>query len=289
MSNSLSLLDELKDMAKEAAEREKTQATNALIDDQPTPASSSKSSSHASSLDALADLHKLIDEEARAEQTLRSKTRELAAAAKEAEQRAVEEQRQAEMQARLDAEESRRQSLAEDRRLTKLREDYEAALARGEHVEMPLELRPPELSVRPQDLDIADGLDIARQQAQVQAQEAVQDNQRNFIIGSVAAFVTIAAAIYVFVLSEPQPAPKVEKQVEMISFEQKQAEIEERKRIEKERREKEALAKIAEAKAAAERKAAEQAKAKKKRRTAKRKTQRKKKKKNSFGVSLDGF
>ena len=289
MSNSLSLLNELKDMAKEAAEREKTQATNASIDTQPTPANSSKSTSSisSSSLDALADLHKLIDEEARAEQTLRSKTRELAAAAKEAEKKAVEEHRQAEMQARLAAEEARRQSLAEDRRLTKLREDYEAALARGEHVEMPLELRPPELSVKPQDLVIADDLDIERQKAQVRAQESVQGNQRNFIIGSVAAFVTVAAAIYVFVLSEPPPAPKVEKQVEMISFEQQQAEIEERKRIEKERREKEALAKIAEAKAAAELKAAEQAKAKKKRRTTKRR--KRKKKKNSFGVSLDGF
>ena len=104
MSNSFSLLNELKDMANEAAEREKTQATTASIDDQPTPASSNKSNSRASSLDALADVHKLIDEEARAEQTLRSKTRELAAAAKEAERQAVEEQRQTEMQARLAAE-----------------------------------------------------------------------------------------------------------------------------------------------------------------------------------------
>ena len=45
------------------------------------------------------------------------------------------------MRARLEAEEARRQSLAEERHLNKLREDYEAALARGENVEIPLELK----------------------------------------------------------------------------------------------------------------------------------------------------
>ena len=117
-------------------------------------------------------------------------------------------------------------------------------------------------------------------QQQVQVEETVQGNQRNFIIGSIAAFIAVASAIYMFVLAEPPPPPKVEKQVEMISFEQQQAEIKERKRIEKERMEKEALAKIAAAKAEADRKAAELAKAKKKRRT----VRKKKKKKNSFVV-----
>lgn len=282
MSNSLSLLNELKDMAKEAAEREKIQPVSQQIDDNPTPKPRGSSSSFSLS-DALADVHKLVDEEARAEQKMRSKTRELAQAALEAEEAAEEHQRQQEMAARLAAEEGRRQSLAEDRRLLKLREDYEAALARGENVELPLELRPPEPTPPPQAIQAPEPI------KQKQVEEAVKGNQKPFIIGGVAAFVAILAVLYIFVLSGPAPV-KIEKKVEMISFEKKQAEIEERKRIEKERLEAEAFAKIAAAKVEAEKKAAEETERKAKSRSKRRaKRKRKTKKKNSFGVSLEGF
>ena len=282
MSNSLSLLNELKDMAKEAAEREKIQPVSQQIDDNPTPKPRGSSSSFSLS-DALADVHKLVDEEARAEQKMRSKTRELAQAALEAEEAAEEYQRQEEMAARLAAEEGRRQSLAEDRRLLKLREDYEAALARGESVELPLELRPPEPTPPPQAIQAPEPV------KQKQVEEAVKGNQKPFIIGGVAAFVAIIAVLYIFVLSGPEPV-KIEKKAEMISFEKKQAEIEERKRIEKERLEAEVFAKIAAAKVEAEKKAAEETKRKTKSRSKRRaKRKRKAKKKNSFGVSLEGF
>jgi hypothetical protein len=283
VSNSLSLLNELKDIAKEAAEREKIQPVSQQIDDNPAPKPRGSSSSFSLS-DALADVHKLVDEEARAEQKMRSKTRELAQAALEAEQAAEEHERQQEMAARLAAEEGRRQSLAEERRLLKLREDYEAALARGEKVELPLELRPPEPTPPPQAIQAPEPVQ------QKHIEEAVKGNQKPFIIGGVAAFVAIIAVLYVFVLSGPTPVPKIEKKVEMISFEKKQAEIEERKRIEKERIEAEAFAKIAAAKVEAEKKAAEETKRKTKSRSKRRaKKKRKAKKKNSFGVSLEGF
>ena len=61
MSNSLSLLNELKDMAKEAAEREKTEPASQQIERNPTPKPSGSSSKFSLS-DALADVHKLVDE-----------------------------------------------------------------------------------------------------------------------------------------------------------------------------------------------------------------------------------
>ena len=174
MSNSLSLLNELKDLASEAAEQEKSATNSERLERSPTPQAKSRSASSSFSLsDALADVHKLVDEEARAERTLRSKTQELAKAAQEAEELAREKQAEEEMARRLATEDERRQILKEERRLAKLKADYEAAVARGENIEMPLELRPPELTPPPQSIQAPNV-----EEEQERAQAAVKSNQR---------------------------------------------------------------------------------------------------------------
>ena len=64
--------------------------------------------------------------------------------AKALEDKKREEQRRAEeVEMRLASEKARQDAIQEERRLKHLRLEYEAALARGEDVEMPEELKPP--------------------------------------------------------------------------------------------------------------------------------------------------
>lgn len=285
-TNSLSLLNELKDIAEVAAERER--AAPSLIKAAPTPQpTSSRTSSSFSLSDALADVKGLVDEEARAEQTLRSKTQELAKAAKEAEVEAEKAREREEMAARVAAEESRRHQLTEERRIAQLRADYEAAIARGEQVELPPELRPPEpepelkIFEKAKDRVAAPVLPPPKSQAPL-------------IIGGIAAFIAVAVGLY-FILSGPQPEPVKEDPAAMISFEQSQAELAERKRIAEEervKREEEARASIAAAKQKAEEEEEAKKKAKSKRKRSGRKSTKEKStpsKGKGFSVGLDGF
>lgn len=285
-TNSLSLLNELKDIAEVAAERERSAPSSMKATPTPQPSSGRTSSSFSLS-DALADVKGLVDEEARAEQTLRTKTQELAQAALQAEREAEKSRERAEMAARVAAEESRRQQLAEERRIAQLRADYEAAIARGEQVELPPELRPPEPEPE---------LKVFEQAKERVAAPVLPPpkSQAPMIMGGVAALVAAAVGLY-FVFAEPPPEPVKEDPAAMISFQQSQAELEERKRIAEEarlKREEEAKASIA----AAKKKAEEDEEKKKAKARAKRRLGQKGKgkgkgkgKDKGFSVGLDGF
>ena len=198
-SHSSSLLNELKDIASEAAEREKSQPRPTFSNSvSPIPRKTSSKSSSFSLSDALADVHGLVEEEARAEQKRREQSHSLRLSQMEASRAAEERQRQAEIQARIDAEDERRKALAEDKRLAKLRADYEAALARGEDVEMPKELRPPESTVPPQALT-PPSEDLA-----VQA-PAGQRSRGPLIMGGIAVCVAVAAVVYALIPPPPPP------------------------------------------------------------------------------------
>lgn len=273
-SHSSSLLSELKDIATEAAEREKSQPTQGLTSSiTPQPRNLNTGSSKFTLSDALADVHGLVDEEARAEKKRRVQTQELARAAEEAKRTAEEERYQAEISSRVAAEEARRLALAEDKRLKQLRADYEAALARGESVEMPAELRPPEPTPAPQA--------FAPPQEPIVAPPP--PNHKPLIFGGVAAVVVAVVLVYAL-LPEPKPEPKP---VLSVVTQPVKPEKSEADRI------KEQIA--AQLAAEQKRKAEEEAEKKRllaaaKRKSKKRATKKKKKKKKpSIQLNMDGF
>jgi hypothetical protein len=154
--SSLSLLDEIKDIASKEAESERANKTQKVqeVTAEATPANSqtgprkkNTGSRRASSLNlelskALADVHDTVSRKAAEEERDRRQTQELAKQAAEAERRASEQQKATEVEARIKAEEARQRAADEERRIKLIKLEYEAALARGEQVEMPEELKP---------------------------------------------------------------------------------------------------------------------------------------------------
>ena len=90
--------------------------------------------------DALEDVMSVVHEEARAEQCRRAQVQTERELERRAREEANESERRAEIQARLSAESARQHHLNEARRISMLRDQYQAAVARGEQVEFPAEL-----------------------------------------------------------------------------------------------------------------------------------------------------
>ncbi len=189
-SSTLSLLDEIKDIATREA------ATETLKPAEPSASAAAQAPRRAtSSLNlelskALADIHETVSRDAEREESRRQQTLELERAAKEAQERARDAEQARELELRVRVESARQQAADEERRLKVLRLDYEAALARGEQVEMPMELRPKPV---PQVV-------IDLQAAEAPRPLAVAPPKRSPVAlwGGVAAFVAVAAAAAFF-------------------------------------------------------------------------------------------
>lgn len=189
-SRTLSLLDEIKDIATKEAATEQLKPTEPAAPAASQPARRATTSLNLELSKALADIHETVSRDAEREEQRRQQTLELERAAKEAQERARDVERAQELDVRLRAEAARQQAADEERRLKVLRLEYEAALARGEQVEMPEELRPKPV---PQI--------VAQLQAAAAGPAVVAPPKRNprVIWGGVAAFVAVAAAVGFFV------------------------------------------------------------------------------------------
>lgn len=153
--SSLSLLNEIKDIASKEAENERNQRSqvSASLSAQETPndtgprKKNTTGSRRSSSLNlelskALADVHDTVSRKAEEEERKRRQTQDLARQAAEASRLAADRQKAIEIEARVKAEEARQKAADEERRIKLIKLEYEAALARGEQVEMPEELKP---------------------------------------------------------------------------------------------------------------------------------------------------
>lgn len=143
-TRSLSLLDEIKDIAsqKAAAEAAKPPKPAEAAPAAGQPARRATATLNLELSKALADIHETVSRDAEREEQRRVQTLELERAVKEARERSLAHEQAQEIEVRMRAEEARRQAAEEERRLKVLRLEYEAALARGERVELPEELRP---------------------------------------------------------------------------------------------------------------------------------------------------
>jgi len=143
-TRSLSLLDEIKDIAsqKAAAEAAKPPKPAEAAPAAGQPARRATATLNLELSKALADIHETVSRDAEREEQRRVQTLELERAVKEARERSLAHEQAQEIEVRMRAGGARRQAAEEERRLKVLRLEYEAALARGERVELPEELRP---------------------------------------------------------------------------------------------------------------------------------------------------
>ena len=135
-----SILSELKELAAQAKEDDLSQSLKA----QNTPKASAPVNTSSSKFrlsDALADVHGAVDEEARAEQRRREQQEEFERTSREAQESAERQQRQDEAERRLTSEADRQRSLEHAKNLKQVIAEYEAALTRGDEVELPTELQ----------------------------------------------------------------------------------------------------------------------------------------------------
>jgi hypothetical protein len=197
---------------------------------------------------------------------------------KEASKAAEEQERQEAIKARIAAEDARQKTLAEEKRIAQLRSDYEAALARGEDVEMPQELRPQEPTPPPQAL-ASPGVS---QSAQVAPEPK---SKLPIIMGGLAACVAVAAVVYALI-PPPPPPPTLQVESDITAA----AALKEQKSEEELLREKT----LANLKLERERKAREAEEAKKaalakQAISKKRKKKKRKKKKPSINLNMNSF
>jgi len=303
--SSLSLLNEIKDIASKEAEDEKLKRAQSapLIAPEATPAerrsqrNTTGSRKAMSSLNsalsaALADVHSTVNQKAEEEERERKSTRELAEQAKRAQELAARSQKAEEVAARIKAEEARQKAAEEERRIRLIKLEYEAALARGEQVEMPEELKPKPI---PQEV-------LAQAQGPVEpVVHAPAPAKRNPLVlwGSLAATILVASLAGYFYMAE-QERQRLEREAEaraVLEEQRRLREEEERRqalleqqRLEREAREAKLKAELAAAIAAkeeAERQREEEAKKKKRRGGRKRPGKRKKPK--IKGINLSGF
>lgn len=142
--------------------------------------------------DALADVHGAVDEDARAEQKRREQQAEYDRTSREAEANAERERRQAEANRRIASEEERRRSLSHAKHLKQVIADYESALIRGDHVELPEELKASAPAASPF---------VAPAEPQViMTPPPKPDLVKPIALGTVAAMV-LTGALYVFVFT----------------------------------------------------------------------------------------
>lgn len=302
--SSLSLLSEIKDIASKEAENERNQThSRSLVPSEETPAERSPKrkttgSRRASSLNlelsqALADVHNSVSQKAEEEERKRRELQELSKQADEAKRRAQESHKAQEVEARIRAEEARQKAAHEERRLKLIKLEYEAALARGEQVEMPEELKPKPI---PQEV-----LDQVQGVAPVMIQAPPPAKRNPAVLwGSLAATVMIAAlGGYLYMAKQEEERLRKAEEARIAAEEKRrlaeekarQLALMEQQRKEREEREAKLKAELAAAIAAkeeAERKREEEEQNRKdrKKRSGKRTT----KKKNKIkGINLSGF
>lgn len=229
-SQSLSLLDEIKDLASREAKSESLpqNQSNLTQKSQPIPKQNSLAGLGFELSKALADVHESVSLDAQKEETKRTQSLHYEEA-KRLEQRQKQEQLLAEkVEIRLASERARQEAIQEERRLKHLRLEYEAALARGEEVEMPIELRAPE----PFEMPV---IQSAVEKKEIEIQAAEDKNHKTFLIGGLVAMVLIIGGVWVLLQTTPE-APVVDTQVTKVEVPKKPKvdtaalELEERKK-----------------------------------------------------------
>ena len=209
-SQSLSLLDEIKDLASREAKSESLPQNNHSItqSSMPIPKQNSLTGLGLELTKALADVHESVSLDAQREEQKRTQSLSFEEAKRIEAQQQYEQRVAEEVEMRLASERARQQAIQEERRLKHLRLQYEAALARGENVEMPLELRPPE----PVEMPV---IQSAVEKKELEIQEAEAKNQKTFLIGGLVALVLIMGGVWVVLQGTPEapvtkPVSKIE-------------------------------------------------------------------------------
>lgn len=194
-SQSLSLLDEIKDLASRDAQVEQQPRSNPSQMQSGSKSKIPKQNSLAGlGLElskALADVHESVSLDAQQEEKRRTQSIHYQEAKALEEKRQEEQRRAEEVEMRLASEKARQDAIQEERRLKHLRLDYEAALARGEDVEMPEELKPP----KPVEMPV---VQTAIEKQEIEIQEAEDKNNKTFLIGGLVALVLILSFVFVF-------------------------------------------------------------------------------------------
>ena len=202
-SISLSLLDEIKDLADQRASSEevKTVKLDTPLKQQATPTSTSSLSLELCK--ALEDVHVSISQSAAAEESQRQAELEEETRQAQLKRKTTFHSQSNEVEALLASEQARREQVAEQRRLEIMRLEYEAAVARGEDVELPEELKP-KPKVLPEQLP-----DLMNAPQSMVSKEVPQTKLGLYI--AVASSVAVAAAAIIFTLTPPplQELPKL--------------------------------------------------------------------------------
>jgi hypothetical protein len=298
---SSSVLDEIKTLAARDAENESNAQSSSLSGNQQASHFSGGSSSTSPSSkpaprhsvigslsqelsDTLSDIHRTISADAKAEEERRASTIRMRREEEVLKRETEEAQKLEEVQIRISAERARQEAVADERHLKQIRLQYEAALERGEDVELPVELREPE-PISPQVFEP----EVAVINPVIE--EELKRNQSVFIGGGIVALIAVVTAALVFFDKPPAP-PKTEPiqtvtaaepLINQADLEAEQTKVMLAEQEAKQKAEREA----AEAKRQAEL-AAAKAKAKAKRTRKKRRTG-KKKKKGGLKLDLSSF
>lgn len=200
-SQSLSLLDEIKDLASRDAQVEKhPQSRPSQVQSgsqHKIPKQNSLAGLGLELSKALADVHESVSLDAQQEEKRRTQSIHYQEAKALEKHKNEEQRRTEEVEMRLASERARQDAIQEERRLKHLRLQYEAALARGENVEMPEELKPPKVIVMPV-------VQTAIEKQEIEIQEAEEKNHKTFLIGGLVALALILSAVFIFLNSTPE-------------------------------------------------------------------------------------
>ena len=287
--DAFSFLDEIKDLASREAQSEplhQSEDVKSLV-----KPSSSLGNLTSDLSAALSDVHLSILQDAQEEETSRAVRLEEEEHKRKSEQHLEAQKKQEELEVRLAAEHARQQAIDEERRLKRIQLDYEAALDRGEDVELPVELRPPE-PAKPVVVETP-----KPSQQEIQAEIDQKKNNMLFVGGGVVALAMVAAGVFFFLQTTPPVEPIKGNQVNsMISFEKSQAEaqaikVAEAKRKAKEEQEAQERAEIARVEAEKLELAAkvEADKKRARRKSANGRRSKRKKPKKKINVKIEGF